>query len=176
MPAIKIEAFTFEYNQLQDRICLGGNLYNDKAEISFWLTRRLVLRLLTAAVELVQKTSPKITNTPQEHKLAMAQFEHQCAQQKGSSNVEKTAPLSGSNVQPINANILHRMDISCKDQRYKVSFFVVDTEEAVAISYLDSGQFHQVLSFIHSGALELEWGVEADLFASDDAQQQYTLQ
>lgn len=176
MPAVKIEAFTFEYNQLQDRICLSGNLYNDKAEISFWLTRRLVLRLLTAAVELVQKTSPKISNTPQEHKLAMAQFEHQSAQQTGSSNVEKTAPMTSDNMPPIDAKILHRMDISCKDQRYKMSFFIVDGEEAVALSYLDSGQFHQVLSFIHSGALELDWGVEADLFASDNSQQQYTLQ
>jgi len=176
VPIIKIDAFTFEYDQLQDRICLSGNLYNSQEEISFWLTRRLVMRLLVAAVELVQKTSPIISNAPYEHKMAMAQFEHQSAQLTQTKNLESAPPISVADTPKIEPQILHRLDISCKDERYKMSFFVIDEEKSVAMSTIDIGQFHQVLSLIHKGAVELEWGVDATLFAHEADATQYTLQ
>jgi len=176
VPAIRIDAFTFEYDQLEDRICLSGNLYNSQEEISFWLTRRLVMRLLVAAVELVQKTSPTISNAPFEHKSAMAQFEHQSAQLDEANVVKKSPPAGAAVVPQINPQILHRLDISCKGERYKMSFFVIEEEKSVAVSAIDIGQFHQVLSLIHKGAVELEWGVEPNLFVDESSNTQYTLQ
>ncbi|OUS29172.1 hypothetical protein A9R01_13370 ['Osedax' symbiont bacterium Rs2_46_30_T18] len=169
MPVIRIEAFTFEYNELQDRIRLTGNLYAEAQEISFWFTRRLALRLLDAAVELVKKTSPSIVTLPEEHQSAMALFEHQSAQLDTDNITE--SPLqtkeggdrSNSDAEP---KILRRLDISCKDQTYQLSFFLSGSGEAVAVSKLSYSQLHQLLSLIHRGALALDWGVENSLFAS----------
>ncbi|MCJ8300964.1 MAG: hypothetical protein MJK13_18805, partial [Pseudomonadales bacterium] len=66
----------------------------------------------------------------------------------------------------IEPKILRRLDISCKDQRYQLSFFLSGSEEAVAVSSLSYSQLHQLLSLIHRGALALEWGVESSLFAA----------
>ncbi|EPJ47062.1 MAG: hypothetical protein OFPI_32700 [Osedax symbiont Rs2] len=169
MSSIRIEAFTFEYNELQDRIRLTGNLYTEGEEVSFWFTRRLALRLLNAAVELVKKTSPSIANLPAEHQGAMALFEHQSAQLE-SDNITETASndsegsqASASEAEP---KILRRLDISCKDQSYQLSFFLSGSETAVAVSKLTYAQLHQLLSLIHRGALALDWGVETSLFAS----------
>ena len=172
MPSIRIEAFTFEYNELQDRIRLTGNLYTQGQEISFWFTRRLALRLLNAAVELVKKTSPGIVNLPAEHQAAMALFEHQSAQLETGNIIESRTgdsegtPASASDTEP---QILRRLDISCKDQSYQLSFFLSGSEVAVAVSKLTYSQLHQLLSLIHSGALALDWGVESSLFASGSA-------
>ena len=169
MPNVRIEAFTFEYNELQDRIRLTGNMYSEGGEISFWFTRRLALRLLDASVELVKKTSPGIVNLPAEHQAAMALFEHQSAQlethniTESPSRIREGAETKSSEIEP---KILRRLDISCKDQRYQLSFFLSGSEEAVAVSSLSYSQLHQLLSLIHRGALALEWGVESSLFAA----------
>jgi len=176
VPAIKIKAFTFEFNQFQDRIRLGGNLYCAEEEVSFWLTRRLAMRLLDAAAELVKKTSANISKVPFEHKEAMAQFEHQSAAFDETSTVEKTSSMNSEKTENIDICILHRLDISYKNERYKLNFFVAGKDQPVATSVIGSGQLHQILSLIHTGALELEWGVADNLFSDSLASSEYLLQ
>ncbi len=181
---IDIKAFTFEYNEVQDRILLSGNLYNDGQEVSFWITRRLALRLLNAAINLIERTSPAVTLAPLEHRSAMAMFEHQSAQLTLSATTQLSADFivtkEGSDTaatpEPkIAANILQRLDISCKNQHYKLSFYTSSTAGAVAVSSIDYNQLHQIISLIHRGAKALDWGVSDNLFLAANASE-YTLQ
>ncbi|MEH6443255.1 MAG: hypothetical protein V7784_05090 [Oceanospirillaceae bacterium] len=182
MPIVKIEAFTFEYDEVQDRIRLSGNLYNSGQEISFWLTRRLALRLLNAATGLVEKTSPSIVNTPLDHRSAMVLFEHENAKNINSEAVEFGKKMTATDDDYITDSmsvsepeILNRLDISFKNNRYSLSFFASSQDEAIAVSVIDYNQLHQILSIIHKGALKLDWGVEVSLFAEPE-QVAYTLQ
>lgn len=183
MSTVRIEAFTFEYNEVQDRIRLSGNLYNEGEEVSFWVTRRLALRLLKAATALVEKTSPSIVNTPSDHRAAMAEFEHQSAKLASKHAVEthkentnfQDAPPKQAKVDQVSkaeekeeeiivSRILSRVDISFRDKHYKLSFFAESKKQAAACSVIDYNQLHQVLSLIHRGAVKLDWGVDANLF------------
>lgn len=175
MSALRIEAFTFEFNEVQDRIRLSGNLFIEGEEVSFWVTRRLALRLLSAAKELVEKTSPSIVNTPSDHRSAMAEFEHESAQKAVQSSLQthhkdanfKDAPMASEDPsEAIESNILSRVDISFKGKHYRLSFFVDAKNEAAAYSDIEYNQLHQILSLIHQGALKLDWGVGDKLFTS----------
>lgn len=179
---IDIKAFTFEYSEVQDRIRLSGNLYNDGQEVSFWITRRLALRLLNAAIDLIERTSPAVALAPSDHRSAMAMFEHQSAQLALSATVGLNADFivtkegSGAAPEPkIAANILQRLDISCKNQQYKLSFYTSSTADVVAESSIDYNQLHQIISLIHRGAKVLDWGVSDNLFLAVGASE-YTLQ
>jgi hypothetical protein len=185
MPTLRIEAFTFEYNEVQDRIRLSGNLYNDGEEVSFWVTRRLALKLLKATTTLVEKTSPAIANAPSDHRSAMAEFEHQSAQMASSdaveshsenANFEDSPSKSDTSREVIVSKILSRVDISFKDKHYKLSFFVESEKQAAAYSVIEYNQLHQVLSLIHRGAVKLDWGVDSNLFSHGDEKTTHTLQ
>jgi len=176
--AVKIDAFSFEYNEVQDRILLSGNLYNEGREIRFWLTRRLALRLLNAAADLIEKTSPSVISSPVDHKGAMASFEHQRAQQDQSNvTTGSGSPVSSvSNAEAvIEPSILKRLDISYQNKFYKLAFYTSNSNEVAASSQVDSNQLHQIISFIHQGAKSLEWGAVENLFEPAQAST-YTLQ
>lgn len=166
MGAVKIEAFTFDYDELEDRIRLSGNLYNGAPEISFWLTRRLSLRLLNASVDLIQKTSPTVANAPLEHRSAMALFEHESAQVE--AKIDTTLNAAPKYL-TTNVEILRRLDISFVEQHYKLSFFFKDNDMPAAVSILSHSQLHQTLFLIHKGADALEWGVDKQLFSLPEA-------
>jgi hypothetical protein len=169
MTAVKIEAFTFEYNELQDRIRMSGNAYNNAAPVHLWLTRRLALRLLNSAVELIEKTSASIAQTPIDHRAAMALFEHENAQAMTQSLIETTSkPLLQQHTvseEIDTTTIINRLDISFKKTNYQLSFFVSSQDTVVATAIVDYNQLHQILSLIHKGALALEWGVAETLFS-----------
>jgi len=155
-----IGSFTFQYDQGEDRIRLIGNLSNGQPRIDFWLTRRLCLRILAAADQLIRKTSAQVSRSPLEHRDAMAQFEHDKARQ--ALQVQE-APLETQ----AEAAVLHRLDASFRGGRYQLSFFTEDSEAAVAVSILNYAELHQVLHLIHRGSQSLEWGGPAQLFGSE---------
>jgi hypothetical protein len=161
---INIASVSFYFDQVEDRIRLIGNLDNSDPRADFWLTRRLVIRLLDMSMELIQKTSSKVNQAPTEHKGAMAQFEHDSAQQKPESVIAKQEDHSA-----YHADILRRMDISYKDGRYRLSFFTHEKEEAVAVSTLNYQELHQTLHWLHKGSQFLEWGASPSLFADQDS-------
>ncbi|MFC6671025.1 hypothetical protein [Marinobacterium aestuariivivens] len=165
---LNIASFTFQYDQHEDRIRLIGNLSNGQPRIDFWLTRRLCLRILGAADQLVQQTSERVSHSPREHRGAMAQFEHEQARQ--AMQVEE-APLKTRD----RAMLLHRLDASFRDGRYQLTFFAGDREEAAATSILNYAELHQVLHLIHRGCEVLEWGAPPKLFSSG-AEEAPTLQ
>jgi hypothetical protein len=161
---INIASVSFYFDQVEDRIRLIGNLDNPDPRADFWLTRRLVIRLLDLAMELIQKTSTKVSQAPTEHKGAMAQFEHDSAQPKPEQVIAKQEDHSA-----YKAEILRRMDISYKDGRYRLTFFTHETDDPVAVSTLSYQELHQTLHWLHRGSQFLEWGVSPSLFAEHDS-------
>lgn len=154
---LNIGAFTFNYDHVEDRILLVGNLNNGQPRIDFWMTRKLTLRLLEAAKGLVEKTSSDISQQPEVHKANLAQFHHEHAKQHMELQNEK------AEVSAVTNNLLHRLDISHKEGRYKVLFFASE-DTAIAESVLSYPELHQVLHLIHRGAQVLDWGADEQLF------------
>jgi hypothetical protein len=154
-----IGSFTFQYDQSEDRIRLIGNMNNGQPRVDFWLTRRLCLRILGAADELIRQTSKQVSRTAPEHREAVAQFEHDRARealQVQEAPLQTRAP----------AAVLHRLDASFRGGRYQLSFFTGDSEEAAAVSVLSYAELHQVLHLLHRGSQSLDWGAPAQLFGS----------
>lgn len=158
---INLASLSFHFDPLEDRIRLIGNLANGQPRLDFWLTRRLVLRLLEASTDLIRQTSSNVSQTPASHQPAMAQFEHDQAQQQASIQREQ----AGQHDEP--AHLLQRLDISYRQERYQLSFFETGESQPVAFSYLNYQEMHQVLHWLHKGCRELEWGVAASLFDQD---------
>jgi len=156
---LNIGAFTFNYDQVEDRILLVGNLNNGQQRIDFWLTRKLVLRLLDAAQGLLEQTVDAIAQAPAPQKEYMAQFHHEGAQlalkeERETDQVVADAPY-----------LLHRLDISHADGHYKITLFAAE-DLAVASSVLNYQELHQIFHILHKGAVTLDWGVASDLFVS----------
>lgn len=161
---IDISAFSFHYDEFQDRIRLIGNLDNGLQRIDFWLTRRLTLRLLDASMELISRTSKAVTEAPVELRPAMAQFEHEQASQAANISKEKHR----ADHRDFSAQVLNRLDISYQGSRYKLSLFLADQDEPCALGMLNYEEMHQVLHLIHRGAEVLDWGTSKSLFGEQD--------
>lgn len=159
---LNIASFTFNFDHVEDRILLVGNLDNGSERIDFWLTRKLVLRLLNASGELVKQTSDEVALIPEEHQAELTQFHHETARQSlpVESNDQALHSQSGK--------LLSRLDISYKSGQYSLKFFSQE-EGACAVSALTYAELHQVLYLLHRGALSLEWGVGDELFLSAES-------
>ncbi|SIT11910.1 hypothetical protein [Neptunomonas antarctica] len=160
---INIVSLSFHFDPVEDRIRLIGNLDNGQERVDFWLTRRLVLKLLEAAPRLVQQTSETVSQVPLEHQAAMAQFEHDKAQQ--TQTVRQDVRLIHTDY---HATILRRLDISFLQGNYRLGFFVGDQDEMFGFSMLTHQEMHQILFWMHNGCLQLDWGVAASLFDLND--------
>lgn len=156
---LSIAAFTFKYDHLEDRILVVGNLNNGQQRVDFWLTRKLVLRLLGGAQELIEKTSSQIAGAPAEHKAPLVQFDHEQAQT--ALPVER----EGQNIDADLGNLLTRIDISYKQEKYQLLFFSHEADP-IAASVLSYDELHQIFHLIHKGAVMLEWGVSDVMFES----------
>lgn len=153
-----IAAITFHYDPIEDRILLVGNLNNQQPRCDFWLTRNITLKLLEALSSLVRRTSEQVATAPSEHQSGLAQFEHEQAQQNMQLHPEPDVPDSHI------PGLLCKVDVSHQGQRYQVRFYEQNQEDAAAQALLTHEELHQVLSLLHRGALELSWGVDAQLF------------
>lgn len=155
-----ITAITFHFDPVEDRILLVGNLTNDAPRCDFWLTRSLTLKLIDAFRKLLCSMSAQVATAPHEHRSGIAQFEHEQAQQN--MQVQTQADVDGAQ----QAALLGKVDVSHKDGRYQLRLYPRQgKQEAQAV--LTHEELHQVLSLLHRGALELDWGVERQLFDSE---------
>ncbi|MGH1431574.1 MAG: hypothetical protein ACRBB4_10680 [Neptuniibacter sp.] len=161
---LNIAAFTFKYDQLEDRLLLVGNFNNQQPRVDFWLTRKLVLRLLSGAQELVDKTEDAVQQAPSDHRSELAQFHHDHAKQI--MNAER----ENQTVTPEDACLLTRLDISYRNDQYRLLFYS-NGAEPVAMSVLTYEELHQILFLMHKGALNLDWGVSPNLFNSEFSSQ-----
>ncbi|MDO6595113.1 hypothetical protein [Neptuniibacter sp. 1_MG-2023] len=166
---LNIAAFTFKYDHIEDRILMVGNLSNDLQRVDFWLTRKLVLRLLSAAAGLIEKTSSDIAGAPVQLKSDLAQFHHDSARQGLQVDRESEDLLAED------PSLLCRLDVSHQAGRYRILFFIGD-EEPFAASVLTYDELHQMLYLIHRGSLALDWGVDNQLFTPDVSTSSITLQ
>ena len=153
-----IATITFHYDPIEDRILLVGNLNNNQPRCDFWLTRNITLKLLGALSALVQKTSSHIASAPSEHQSGLAQFEHEQAQIHMQLQPEPQLRKKGA------PGLLYKVDVSHQGQRYQVRFYEHGNDDATAQAQLTHSELHQVLSLLHRGALELDWGVDKHLF------------
>ncbi|GGB92355.1 hypothetical protein GCM10011352_18020 [Marinobacterium zhoushanense] len=152
---VNIGAFTFQFDQVEDRIRLVGNLDNGQPRIDFWLTRRLAKLLLDGGNELVQKTSRRVSESPSEFKDATAQFEHEQAKAVLEAS-NQPVPTSAETV----PRLLHRVDFSFKGGRYRLRLFAHDNpDEVAAVSVLTYPELHQILHLIHTGCEILKWDI-----------------
>lgn len=161
---LNIAAFTFKYDQLEDRLLLVGNFNNQQPRVDFWLTRKLVMRLLSGAQELVDKTEGAVQQAPSAHKSELAQFHHDHAKQV--MNVER----ENQTLTPEDTCLLTRLDISYRNDQYRLLFYSEGTEP-VAMSVLTYDELHQILFLMHKGALSLDWGVSPNLFNTEFSSQ-----
>lgn len=161
---LSIAAFTFKYDQIEDRILMVGNLNNNQQRVDFWLTRKLVLRLLNGVEELFEKTAGAKFAVPAAHKSQMMQFDHDQAQTQLVLDHENQEVISEE------GGLLVRLDISYKQERYQLLFYTGEADP-VAVSILTYDELHQILHLIHKGALTLDWGVKSVLFQSSSSSQ-----
>ncbi|MFW1678423.1 hypothetical protein ACFVYJ_11690 [Pontibacter sp. JAM-7] len=157
---INIAAFTLKFDPVEDRILLVGNLKNADPRIDFWLTRRLVLRLLSAMPEMLKKMSDAANPAPQPHQAELAQFYHESAQQ----NVQ--VDREDDTLTTLSTEVLHRLDVSHREGRYQLRFYGTDTEPT-ASGVLNLDELHQFLHLLHKGARTLDWGVPKTLFTAE---------
>ncbi len=151
---INILSFTFQFDPVEDRIRLVGNLDNGENRVDFWLTRRLALRILNASDELVQHTSKRVSESPPEFREATAQFEHDQARER----MEVTNQPIPESAEREGPELLHRIDISHRDGRYQLRLFGQDDPDNVAAAgVVTYEELHQVLHLIHLGAERLDW-------------------
>lgn len=153
-----IATITFHYDPVEDRILLVGNFQNNQPRCDFWLTRNITLKLLNGLSSLVQKTSAHIATAPREHQSGLAQFEHEQAQIDMQLQPEANLPEGGS------PGLLDKVDVSHQGQRYQMRLYEHGNDEVIAQAQLTHSELHQVLSLLHRGALELNWGVGNQLF------------
>lgn len=168
---LNIAAFTFNYDPLEDRILLVGNHNNGQQRIDFWLTRKLILRLLSAAGELFEKTSEDIAGAAEQHKAELAQFHHDHAQNDFVVEQGEEAVV----VEADHPKLLCRLDISHQNGNYRLLFFT-GGDKPVAVSVLTYNELHQIFYLIHRGAVSLEWGVDNQLFRTASVHSTTTLQ
>lgn len=154
---ISISAFTFNFDHIEDRILLVGNYENGQDRVDYWLTRKLVLRLLAASGDLVKQTDNEVASSPAPHQEALAQFHHDAAM--GELQVEREE----KRIAPSQPHLLTRLDISHKEGSYRLSFYS-DADQPEAQSTLTYQELHQVLHLLHKGAKVLDWGASEDLF------------
>lgn len=169
---LNIAAFTFNYDPLEDRILLVGNYNNGQQRVDFWLTRKLILRLLSAAGELVEKTSNDIAGVAEQHKADLAQFHHDNAQShlKGDEAEQLTQQVVAKE-----PKLLNRLDISHQNGNYRMLFYA-GGDQPIAVSILTYNELHQIFYLIHRGAMTLEWGVDSQLFRTASRHSTTTLQ
>lgn len=155
---LNIATITVHFDPFEDRILLVGNLNNSEPRCDFWLTRNITLKLLEALGSLVQKTSKRIASAPNEYQSGLAQFEHEQAQVDMKLQPEPELCKEGV------PGLLYKVDVSHLAQCYQLRFYEHGCDDAVAQVRVTHGELHQVLSLLHRGALELDWGVDEQLF------------
>ncbi len=154
---INIAAFTLKFDPIEDRILLVGNLKSADPRIDFWMTRRLVMRLISAMPEMLSKLQESTEQAPQPHQAELAQFYHESAQQ----NVQ--VEREDHSLTTEQTDVLHRLDVSHRNGRFQLRFYGQD-QEPVAVGVLTLEELHQFLHLLHKGAQTLDWGVPKNLF------------
>ncbi|WP_432695125.1 hypothetical protein ACQUQP_11255 [Marinobacterium sp. YM272] len=169
---INIASFTFQFDPVEDRIRLVGNLDNGQQRVDFWVTRRLALRILGASDQLVQQTSKLVSESPPEFRDATAQFEHEQARERMDVSNQPIPAPSGQD-EPL---LLHRIDISHRSGRYQLKLFSQDDpDEIAAVGVLTYDELHQILHLLHMGCDKLEWDAPP-LFTAFSGEPSPTLQ
>jgi hypothetical protein len=85
----RLKTFAVHYDDLQDRVLVRVNAGTDDA-CSFWLTRRLALKVVEQGMQFLRKSSVAAKRTPSAHRDELLDMEHQFALAATVKNISKT--------------------------------------------------------------------------------------
>ena len=141
------------YDENEDRIFIDCS--DGKAACRLWLTRRITERLLSALVNVLERSSPRLLRTPAEMRLDVIAFEHLSA----INRPEPAAPATGADQAMIDtgAVLLHRVDVEVTPQAFRVLFH--STTEPRAGLTIDRTELHKTLALLDQCATAAEWDV-----------------
>jgi histone H3/H4 len=113
-----LKSITFAYNTAEDRILAAINPGRPDAW-SCWLTRRLVLALLSRSQEFVAKTSPLVQRASVAQRGELAAFEREAAIVTTAQAMSQTPPEVVQSAVPA-AELAQRVTIAHQDNNLRV--------------------------------------------------------
>ena len=146
-----LQRVTTEFIELEDRMRVAGE--NERGEVtSFWLTQRLLVRLVKHLIDSLEK------NTPEGQKLAahderISEMVQEMAQQAAQAELGNEAPVKDP--ESDRAWLAHEVDITQTEQHIQLRFRSRGARHADVA--LEISQLRQWLSILYRLWVQAEW-------------------
>ncbi|MFL2873138.1 MAG: hypothetical protein ACJZ8M_07360 [Pseudohongiellaceae bacterium] len=146
-----LKRITTEYNEREDRIRLAG-ITDDNQTIALWLTMRLVSRLVSHCLNLLEKSTPeatKVSTADEQSRKSIQNFVQQSAEQQ---LVEEAAVKVTKNSPKYLA-----AEIDVKSDHAGVTIIFKGEFSSNYSIYLNNQQLRQWLGMLHMIWQKTEW-------------------
>jgi len=149
MPAL--QRITTEFVETEDRMRLSGE--NDAGEIiSFWLTQRLLIRLITHLVASLEEIAPDI-KAQQLHDQRISEMLQEMEQQSAQAQMAEQSPVRDPNI--------HRtwlaLEVDVKKAEPQILLSFRGKESAGADLALEDQHLRQWLAILHRLWNQAQW-------------------
>ena len=146
-----LKRITSEYIELEDRIRLAG-LTDENQTISIWLTMRLLRRLITHCLNLLEKNTPELKKTPAQNEYSRKSVQH-FVQKSAEQQIVEEAAVKVADDSP--NQLPTEIDIKNDDAGVTI-IFKGEFSSDYAI-YLNNQQLRQWLGMLHMIWQKAEW-------------------
>ena len=146
-----LKRITSEYIELEDRIRLAG-ITDDNQTIVLWLTMRLLRRLITHCLNLLEKNTPELKKTPAQNELSRKSVQHFVQKSAEQQIVEEAAVKVVEN----SPNQLPA-EIDIKNDDVGVTIIFKGEFSSDYAIYLNNQQLRQWLGMLHMIWQKAEW-------------------
>ena len=146
-----LERITTEHVELEDRIRLAGLTY-DNQTVCIWLTMRLLKRLITHFLNLLEKNTPELKETPTQSEQSRESIHNFVQQSAEQQVVEETAVKVTKN----SPNHL-AAEIDVKSDHAGVTIIFKGEFSSHHAIYLNNQQLRQWLGMLHIIWQKAEW-------------------
>ena len=146
-----LERITTEYIELEDRIRLAG-LTEENQTVCIWLTMRLLKRLITHCLNLLEKNTPELKETPTQNEQSREIIHNFVQQSADQQVVEETAVKVTKN----SPNHL-AAEIDVKSDHGGVTIIFKGEFSSYYVIYLNNQQLRQWLGMLHIIWQKAEW-------------------
>ena len=146
-----LKRITTEYIELEDRIRLAG-LIEDNQTVSIWLTMRLLRRLISHCINLVDENTPELKtslNRNEQSSKSLKNFVQQSAKQQ----IVAETPVIVRENSPNH----HAVEVDIKNDRAGVSITFKGEFSSSYSIYLNNEQLRQWLAMLHMIWQKAEW-------------------
>ena len=169
----KLKRITTEYIELEDRIRLAG-LTEENQTVCIWLTMRLLKRLITHCLNLLEKNTPELKEMPTQNEQCRKSIHNFVQQSAEQQVVEETAVKVTKN----SPNHL-AAEIDVKSDHAGVTIIFKGEFSSHYAIYLNNQQLRQWLGMLHMIWQKAEWpnlvwpdwmsGIAAETSTDEDA-------